>query len=155
MFALSVRQPWAKCISHGRKRIENRSWSPPSHLVGKPLAIHASQTYDDDPATEHFVWNVAGSPFWEPAEMPRGAVVAVARLTAVVTSSTDIWFTGPFGWVLDGVVALPEAVICAGQQGVWSLPTAVVPLVRAQYQQAHREKARRANRYITTKHWDG
>ena len=38
---LTVQQPWAWCIVHGPKRIENRSWQ--SHYRG-PLLIHAGQS---------------------------------------------------------------------------------------------------------------
>lgn len=46
MYALTIRQPWAYCITHGTKRVENRSWKPPSKIIGERIAIHTSQKLD-------------------------------------------------------------------------------------------------------------
>lgn len=42
--ALTVLQPWAWCIAHAGKTVENRTWAPGSYRG--PLAIHAGRTYD-------------------------------------------------------------------------------------------------------------
>jgi hypothetical protein len=52
-----------------------------------------------------------------------------ARMTGVVTESADPWFTGPYGWTLDDVVALPAPVPCRGAQGLWPVPDDVAALV--------------------------
>ena len=43
-YALSLKQPWAALVVHGRKTIEIRRWS--TRRRGRIL-IHASQTTDD------------------------------------------------------------------------------------------------------------
>lgn len=45
-------------------------------------------------------------------------MVAVARLTEVVTDADDDWFVGPYGWVLDQVQAI-KPIPCAGNRGLW------------------------------------
>jgi hypothetical protein len=77
--------------------------------------------------------------------VPYGAVVAVARLAAVVRGEEPelpagqrAWYTGPFGWVLDDVVALPAPVECRGERKLWDLRRDVYQRVRAQYAEARR-----------------
>jgi hypothetical protein len=50
MPALTLRQPWAFCITHGTKRIENRGWKPPQWLT--EVAIHAGARSGWDPAAD-------------------------------------------------------------------------------------------------------
>ena len=42
MKALTIKQPWAWAITHGTKRVENRTWKPPFHIIGQRIAIHTS-----------------------------------------------------------------------------------------------------------------
>jgi hypothetical protein len=119
MRALTLWQPWAWAISDFTKRIENRSWSPPSCLYDNRFAIHAGKTYDEASAQEiedEFDVEIPRGGF------PLGAIVAVARLVGVVTVSDDPWFVGPYGWVLDDVVKLASPVMCRGAQGLWVMP---------------------------------
>jgi hypothetical protein len=44
---LTVRQPWAGCIAHLGKRVENRGWHCPARSVGTQIAIHAAAAVDD------------------------------------------------------------------------------------------------------------
>lgn len=46
--ALTVRQPWAGCIAHLGKRIENRSRRLPDRFRGAQTAIHAGAAVDRD-----------------------------------------------------------------------------------------------------------
>lgn len=46
--ALTLHRPWDLAIVHGPKRIENRSWKPPLHLIGDRLVIHAGKKFDSD-----------------------------------------------------------------------------------------------------------
>ena len=45
--ALTVRQPWAACIAHLDKRVENRPKPFPPSLLGEEIAIHAGLAVDD------------------------------------------------------------------------------------------------------------
>lgn len=42
------------------------------------------------------------------------------------------WFMGPYGWILDEVIALPSPVHCKGMQGLWTVPADIEALMRAQ-----------------------
>lgn len=124
---LTLWQPWAWAVAHGSKRIENRPWRPWPSIVGKLLAIHAAakvDVVDEEYAAE---WICARTGLVVPAAstLPRGAIVAVARVTGSVAASSDPWFVGPFGWQLDQVVALPTPLPCRGRQGLWPVPDEV------------------------------
>lgn len=106
--ALSVRQPWAWAIVHGGKDIENRSASAIRLGQMRParIAIHAAA------GLTRFEWDQAVAIMArlgvEPppaAELPRGAVVGAATVTAIVRASASPWFFGPRGLSL----ADPEA----------------------------------------------
>jgi hypothetical protein len=46
MRALTVRQPWAACIAHLDKRVENRRWACWSQFIGARIALHAGASLD-------------------------------------------------------------------------------------------------------------
>src|SRR5258708_6288799 len=69
--ALSLWQPWASLMADDRKKIETRHWSPPLHLLGKPLAIHA---------TMHVDRTYCAAFGYDSLTIPRGCVVAIVRL---------------------------------------------------------------------------
>ncbi len=105
-FAISIRQPWAWCIIHAGKDIENRSWY--SKFRG-PFAVHASQGMTKSEYEDCLAWtrhvNVH-RPLPEglvmPAfkDLPRGGIVGVATVTDCVSDSDSPWFMGRFGFVL-------------------------------------------------------
>lgn len=149
MKALTLIQPWAWCITHAGKRIENRTWPPPASLLGQRFAIHAGKAPSIAEAerdlAEHGV-------YVHPPALVFGAVVGTARLVGIsrdlgpliVAPSLDVdprrvmrladtmWRTGPVGWVLDDVVVLPRPVACRGAQGLWTLPPDVAAQVAEQ-----------------------
>lgn len=95
--ALSVRQPWAWCIVHGHKPVENRSWR--TNYRG-PLLIHAGQRFDVD----GYRWIQAHFPdlLMPPRDaFDRGGFVGCAELVDVVEAHTSPWFFGPYGFVLE------------------------------------------------------
>lgn len=135
MLALTLIQPWATCIAHGPKRVENRAWGPHVRTPFK-LAIHAGQTFDQSDHDE--IMLMAWREIPPPGECPKGAIVAVATVVAVVPAEArpgDVWASGPYCWVLEDVRALPRPVPCRGMRRLWALPTAVEREVRAQLQE--------------------
>lgn len=48
MNALTLWNPWAWAMAHAGKPVENRTWEPPSRVLGQLLAIHAGKTLDHD-----------------------------------------------------------------------------------------------------------
>lgn len=118
MRALTITQPWASLLARGEKRVENRTWAPPEELIGDLVALHASREFDQlDGYLIRRRYGVA----IEQADCPLGAVVAVARLTDVVTESQDPWFLGPYGWVFTEVARI-DPVPCRGARRLWTLP---------------------------------
>lgn len=110
--ALTVRPIWADAILRGPKRIENRSWLPGQH---KAIALHAGA--HDTPADIQRALGLG----WSGGGRARGALVAVLELGAVVESSDDPWFFGPYGWTIVRVhPVVPVAM--SGRLGLWRIP---------------------------------
>lgn len=113
---LSIRPPFAWAIASGRKKVENRSWQTPYRGV---VYIHSSGSRDRAGAE----WIATTFRLKVPADIPRGAVVAVAELTDVVTRTNagrfGRWFTGPYGLVLSNVRPLKRPVRTLGRLGLY------------------------------------
>src|SRR5207253_148236 len=72
LYALSLKQPWATLVVHGRKKIEVRNW--PTTRRGRVL-IHAALVSDD----RSEAWK------WVPADLQRSA-----RLTGGILGAADL-----------------------------------------------------------------
>lgn len=102
MRALTIKQPWAGCIAHLDKRVENRTWRCPLEFIGASVAIHAGRSVEGQtisvPNGEKFGTLFASNAewdawrFWHLGDKPRdtanwplkltlSAVVAVATIT--------------------------------------------------------------------------
>jgi ASCH domain len=122
--ALSIRQPWAWAVAAGHKSIENRTWTT---SYRGPFAIHAARVVETEAFAD--VERLTGQPV--PGGLALGAVVAVCHLIDVVTQSDDVWFSGPYGWVLADMLPICP-VQCVGQQRLFELPHDVEQAVRHQ-----------------------
>lgn len=149
MKALTILQPWADCICYHGKRVENRTWPPPTLLVGERIAIHAGKRFlGEDVVLATRLAHQASSTILLVADPMRlGAVVATAVLAGFITRDRppssyenrmgmdserrSRWFFGPFGWVLRDVKVLEEPVPCRGRQRVWTLPDDIEAAVTA------------------------
>ena len=125
MKSITLQRPWPFAITHLGKRIENRSWAPWPQLIGTRIAIHAGKALDASGAE----WMQEGG--LAPAQWPdeakvQGAIVATAVIAGVVQDSDDVWFFGPFDWLLQDVQVLATPVECRGMQGIWNVPPHVV-----------------------------
>lgn len=104
MHALSIRQPWLYCITDlpasSAKRVENRTWSPPTAVWGQRIALHASGKMDSAAGC------IAASSMAEVRlsryadEMPLGAVVATAVVAGVMAFDKAV----PLRYVRDSKV---------------------------------------------------
>lgn len=115
MKAISIRQPWAWCIIHAGKDIENRDW--PTRFRGTVL-VHASKgmtrdEYDDCLETVCLVRQLRGTygngaralpPF---EELERGGIVGQVEIVGCVQGCTSPWFFGEYGFVLKNAKPLP------------------------------------------------
>lgn len=135
MRGLSVRQPWAWAILHG-KPVENRDWQPNNpncRYLGRVL-LHASGTcgkreYAD--AVE-FIRSISDLKVPPLDALPRGAVVGAVTITGWVTAHASRWFVGPGALTLEHAVALPEPIACKGALGFFAVPESVAAEVRRQ-----------------------
>jgi len=130
MKCISLWQPWASAIALGHKRIETRSWS--TNYRG-PIAIHAAKRWDAGQQEFAMTERAFGR---LPGRLPFGAIVAVARLVGVkgTTELRDAcnlsaierlygdYSDGRFGWILEGIIALPVPMPFRGAQGLFEVP---------------------------------
>jgi hypothetical protein len=127
MRALSIQQPWTYCITHGTKRVENRSW--PTSFRGRVL-LHAgkkrqrgveAEIHIDSPEVDDQAMRTA----------PTGAIVGAATIVACVTPSRvsadqRIWAGGPWCFILEDVVAFDEPIPYRGKLGFFEVPYEIV-----------------------------
>jgi hypothetical protein len=126
MKALTLTQPWATLVATGLKKVETRSWST---SYRGPLAIHAARGFpriarefaEGERARGRLV-----------ADVPLGAVVAIARLVDVLPASEvkdeisalergyGDYSPGRYAWMLEDIQALPEPIAARGMLGLWS-----------------------------------
>jgi len=140
--ALTIHQPWAWCIAHSTKRIENRTWAPPQSVFGKFIAIHAGAVPRTKKAHGE-IMELAEQLEAPPGSLEFGAVVAIAKVVRVieeepfVQSPHYLWWNGPLAWELDDVFALTTPIRAKGKQGLWKLDAPSTALVRAQWKVHH------------------
>lgn len=142
MKALTIKQPWLWAITDLDKRVENRTWKPPQWIIRKHIALHASKS--DAPNGVIDVEEIGDC--LVPSSIPRGAIIATARVVGWVSDSgfgvgigllspnsiiENKWFFGPIGWVLEDVQKLIEPVPCSGQLGLWDVPNDLLPKLSA------------------------
>ena len=114
-YALSIRQPWAALLVHGRKLIEVRRW--PTVRRGRIL-IHAARIPDERPEAWAHV-----PPEFEETARQLGGIIGAGDLTDCLPYRTveafavdrprhlndPTWFQGPvlYGFVFANLTALP------------------------------------------------
>lgn len=147
MKAISVREPWARCIALGRKPVENRG----RHTKHRGLvAIHTSGTTDYAATSDGRVVRALGLDPLKGAVL--GAVIAVAELVDCHEVEQSVaadgiccapwgerWYHSPSGrrvpaWhlALDNVRRV-EPVLCLGKVMIpWELPPDVAAAVERQ-----------------------
>lgn len=120
MRALTLGQPFADCIVHGPKRIENRPWKCPDKLLGW-IAVHAGKgDYPYDEAELKRLW-----PEMPPLkEMSRGKIIGVMNVVRCLKPEgiRSPWASGPWCWVIKEVRPLHKPIECRGYQKLWNVP---------------------------------
>ncbi|MFG1376110.1 ASCH domain-containing protein [Xanthobacter autotrophicus] len=119
MKALSIRQPWAWCILHGGKPVENRSWWT---SYRGPILIHAAKgmTRDEYEDASDFAAGL-GVTLPPAEELPRGGIVGRARLVDCVREHDSPWFFGKWGFLLAEPEPLPFTPF-KGALGIFDVP---------------------------------
>ena len=130
MKALTLKPPWAFCITHLGKRIENRTWKPPQSLIGQRFAIHGGKPPTSNAAIGRLIDLVdeieasteTHNNFFRDI-LPFSGIVATAVLEGWTSHIVDPWFDGSgYGWILKDVIVLPEPIPCKGALGLWNVP---------------------------------
>lgn len=134
MKALSIRQPWAWAILHG-KPVENRNWR--TTYRGRFL-VHAAKgcTRDEyEAAADSIRWMSEGRLDPPPlSELPRGAIVGAITLTDCVERMGSRRFVGRFGFVvLAKPVSFDEPIPCSGECGFFNVPAEVEAEIRRRF----------------------
>jgi len=135
MKAITLFQPWASMLAIGPKKYETRSWKT-KHRGW--IAIHAAKRFDRliTDAHQRFekeLTEMGISPIWA---TPRGAVVAVAKLSKIIDCSIrwqmslidDFDEVSPYGdysegryaWVFSEIIPVDPAIPAIGGQRVWN-----------------------------------
>lgn len=128
MKALTILQPYADLITHGAKRVENRTWQT---KYRGPLVIHAG-------LSKQYIGNLHGAP------MPRlGMVIGMATIVDCRTSEWLLanqrkpefaWVKhqlhhihGPYCFILGNIIHFEKAIPWKGAQGFWDFPDDQLP----------------------------
>ena len=120
MKCLSLKQPWAWAIFHG-KDIENRVWS--TKFRGE-LLVHASKSYD----LEGYEWIKKNFPalfpllYREVYDLPRGCIIGKVTMTGCVIHSSSPWFFGPYGFTFENPVLFNTSIPCRGKLKIFDVP---------------------------------
>ena len=143
---ITLTHPWAWCIAHAGKDVENRTWHPSRQggKLGMFLAIHGgavpgprSSKRMDQRRDLAYAASLMGMRQSHPAVLRAWAagvhaedeekyflpgIVAVAQLAAVTRDSTSKWAArDQYHWLLAEVVTLAEPVAHRGAQGLWEI----------------------------------
>lgn len=139
--ALTLHQPWASLVMAGVKRVENRSWAPVQLRGPDPrpmwVIIHAGLRLDKDRVMELGLAHPRLQPLLAGQFLDRGQVLGVACISRAVPVDQviDLFATGPWCWMLDRVLQLPEPIPARGRQGLWrpdpEVGEAIAELLRA------------------------
>lgn len=116
MKALTIQEPWLSCILYYGKDVENRSYRFPKELIDKQIALHTSKKIDEE---ANICWDYG---FEVVETLPRGHIVAIARITESSINSNSPWAVeGNIHWgiVVDRILKTP--IPARGQLGLWTV----------------------------------
>lgn len=135
MKAITLYQPYASAIAQGLKHFETRRWNT---SYRGPLAIHVAKI---QPQWCLSFENVEAARGRFPGQwLPRGAVVCIAELVDVRSTTEVAWQVsdterlygdyepGRWAWELANVRVLVDPVFVRGKQGLWDWPVEIKTL---------------------------
>jgi hypothetical protein len=120
MKAISVRQPWAWLLFHG-KPVENRDWYT---AYRGPLAIHAAKgmtcgEYEDARDFVRSFDPILASKIPDPESLVRGYVIGIVTQTGCVTRYDSPFFQGKFGRIYESPTLFDAPIEARGQLSIW------------------------------------
>lgn len=158
MPAISLWQPWASLLftSGQAKEHETRHWPAPARLIGKRVAVHAAKRMaslglDEVIANRTLEFDMLASlsriafgTDWRKS-LPRGAFVGTAILASCKLIDEDDpagwagaahgndwiagnWASGRYAWLMTERRPLATPIPARGQQGWWTIPTAMLEI---------------------------
>ena len=116
MRAISVQQPWAWALFHG-KDVENRPWK--TRYRGE-LLIHASLKVDATGMLwiqKHFPALISTVPFF-----PKGCIVGKVLMVDCVVTHPSPWFFGPYGHVYSNPIEFKKPIPIKGFLKFFEVP---------------------------------
>lgn len=145
-WAISLTEPWALLCAIDAKKRETRCW--PTKFRGW-IAIHAAKAFPNECReiclTEPFRSALRGAGIKTLGDVPRGKVLAVARLTECIPTAkwtpaqdSDEFAFGNYeaidsdngkprySFALEGTRRLREPFDCRGALGIWRLPRSIM-----------------------------
>lgn len=116
MKALSLHQPWAWALFHG-KPVENRGWQT---KYRGPLLIHTTHKFDQ----EGYRWIKERFPGLFPSVIffPKGEIIGRVTVVDCVTEYPSPWFFGPYGFVLENPIEFKKTVPWKGNRRFFEIP---------------------------------
>jgi hypothetical protein len=142
--ALTLIQPWGFSIMWDGKAVENRTWAPPSSMLGKRFAVHAGKKVD-----ERVLGEMVGRHFGDERLSWQGILgtvelvgyvrpdcsgeAAPANWPLLLAALESPWRApdAKVLWVLRDPRPLAEPIACPGAQGLWVVPTDIAERMRA------------------------
>jgi hypothetical protein len=136
MKAITLRQPWATLVAIGAKRYETRAWTT---TYRGHVAIHAAKSFPrwalESCTRDRNVRRalILGG-IRDYQDLPRGAVIAIARIVDCVPAELVVaglgkrqralgdFGPGRWAWQLADVQPLPEPEPARGALGLWNWP---------------------------------
>lgn len=135
---ITLLNPWAALVALGLKKIETRGYGTPYRGL---LAIHASLSVPDEArdrlglrAFRRALAPIGITRDEDLERLPRGVVVAVAKLVDVVATDgddprlpdvgSDEWVFGNYApgrkaWILEDLMRLQTPIPCSGALSIW------------------------------------
>lgn len=123
MKVLCVKQPWAWCIIHAGKDIENRTWHTP--IRGRVLIAASARIrpyeYDDCAYYVRRNFPELMHRFPRREDLLTGGIIGEVEIVGCVAHHESKWFMGPYGFVMRDAKPVPF-MKCRGHLGFWNLP---------------------------------
>lgn len=142
---LSLTEPWAWAVRNKWKQYETRSWRTDYRGL---VAIHAARRLPTGAALldvldlRKWLWQEEGLQMAEVEKLPRGCVVALARLTDCQRTQDVLptisareralgdYTPGRWAWRLEDIRPLGLLIECKGALGLWHLTPQLAQRVR-------------------------
>lgn len=124
MKCLSVRQPYAWCLFHG-KDVENRTWPLPHEMIGQRILIHAAKTdYDIWGKLDKNELAALSSPL--PTVFVHGAIIGTVKIIGYIAkdeSTLNVWkVPGQYGFQISEPYEFTKPIPYRGQLGFFEVP---------------------------------